>query len=169
VAECCLLGFSFGISAEFGFLMVLLLLSRLRKIEESFPPRVWPDSSSRIPQWKGTTLFRVLNAGNLFVTPQNAPSVTDFAKRTSTGLASERSLSESAPAGRSAIRNWFPTLLDQRFNHQLIIYFHPNKTSFSPTFVPVKYRSLDEWCVSVSLHSKCINSNCQASSHVQTF
>jgi hypothetical protein len=168
VAECFLLGFIFGISAEFRLLMVLLL-SRLRKIEESFPPRVWPDSSSRIPQWKGTTLFRVLNAGNLFVTPQNAPSVTDFAKRTSTGLASERCPFRICHRGPFCNTELVPALLDERFNHQSIIYFHPNKTSFSPTFVPVQYRSLDEWCVSVSLHSKCINSNCQASSHVQTF
>jgi hypothetical protein len=49
VAEYSLLGFIFRISVEFASLMVLLL-SRLRKIEESFPPRVRRDSSSRIPQ-----------------------------------------------------------------------------------------------------------------------
>ncbi len=58
MAEYFLLGFIFRISAEFGLLMVLLLLSRLRKIEERIPPRVRRDSSSRIPQWKGTTLLR---------------------------------------------------------------------------------------------------------------
>ncbi len=50
VAEYSLLGFVFRISAEFGLLMVLLLLCRLRKIEERIPPRVRRDSSSRIPQ-----------------------------------------------------------------------------------------------------------------------
>jgi hypothetical protein len=35
-----------------------LALSHLRKIEERIPPRVRRDSSSRIPQWKGTTLLR---------------------------------------------------------------------------------------------------------------
>jgi hypothetical protein len=50
VAEYSLLGFVFRISAEFGLLMVLLLLARLRKIEERIPPRVRCDSSSRIPQ-----------------------------------------------------------------------------------------------------------------------
>jgi hypothetical protein len=50
VAEYSLRGFIFRISAEFGSLMVLLLLSRLRKIEERIPPPVRRDSSSRIPQ-----------------------------------------------------------------------------------------------------------------------
>ncbi len=44
-----LLGLIFRISTEFGLLMVLLLLSRLRKIEERTPPLVRRDSSSRIP------------------------------------------------------------------------------------------------------------------------
>ncbi len=48
--EYSLLGLIFRISAEFGLLMVLLLLSCLRKIEERIPPRVRRDSSGRIPQ-----------------------------------------------------------------------------------------------------------------------
>ncbi len=50
MAEYSLLGFVFPISAEFVVLLVLLLLSRLRKIQERIPPRVRRDSSSRIPQ-----------------------------------------------------------------------------------------------------------------------
>ncbi len=50
VAEYSFLGFIFRISVEFASLMVLLLLSRLRKIEERIPPRVRRDSSSRISQ-----------------------------------------------------------------------------------------------------------------------
>jgi hypothetical protein len=68
-----------------------------------------------------------LNAGNLLVTPQNAPSVTDFAKRTSTGLGSERCPFRIRHGGPFCNTELVEALLDQRFNHHSIIYFYLNR------------------------------------------
>jgi hypothetical protein len=115
-------------------LIVLLLLSLLRKIQDRIPPPLRRDSSSRIAHWNGATLLRVfrwlLNAGNLHFTPQTAPLLTDFAKPALTILASDHFPFRICHRGPFYNTELVPALwrsIYVRFNHQFSINFRTNR------------------------------------------
>jgi hypothetical protein len=115
-------------------LIVLLLLSLLRKIQERITRPLRRDSSSRIAQWNGMTLLRVflclLYAGSLLVTPQNAPLVTDFTTPAATRFASYHFPVSICHRGLFCNTELVPAFwrsIHDRFNHQFCINFLTNR------------------------------------------